>query len=203
MQKYNICNNLSAFLYFYVSQSEPFVTMPKPFPKYVTKFIFLLTFCLHYTTVTAQDNDFWSHVRYGGALGIAFGSGYTDITLAPGAIYQFNQYVAAGVGLQGTYIDQKNYFSTFMYGASGVVLLNPIAELQFSAEIEQLRVNLDIDEAPGQWEAQQRDFWNTGLFLGVGYSMENVTVGIRYNILYDKDDFVYSDAFMPFVRVYF
>ena len=170
----------------------------------LTKIAFAVAFVFTSSVTTAQnDGNFWSRVRYGGSLGIAFGSGYTDVTLAPGAIYQFNQYVAAGVGLQGTYVDQRDYFSTFMYGASGIVLLNPIPEIQISAEVEQLRVNLDIDERPGEWEAQQRDFWNTGLFLGLGYSMENATIGIRYNILFNKDDFVYSDAFMPFVRVYF
>ena len=171
---------------------------------YLTKIVLTVAFALNFTSVYAQDDGgFWSRVRYGGSLGVAFGSGYTDVTLAPGAIYQFNPYVAAGVGLQGTYVDQRDYFSTFMYGASGIVLLNPIPEVQFSVEVEQLRVNLDIDERPGEWEAQQKDFWNTGLFLGVGYAMDNVTLGIRYNVLFDKDDFVYSDAFMPFVRVYF
>jgi len=177
--------------------------MEKRILKFLTKPLAAVAFCLYFTTITAQESSFWDHVRYGGSLGIAFGSGYTDVTLAPGAIYQFNQYVAAGIGLQGTYVNQKDYFSTFMYGASSVVLLNPIPEMQFSVEVEQLRVNLDINEVPGLWDAQQRDFWNTGLFLGAGYCMENVTVGIRYNILFNKDDFVYSDAFMPFVRIYF
>lgn len=177
--------------------------MKQAIPKFLTKILSAVVFCLCCGSAIAQENDFWSHVKYGGSLGIAFGSGYTDITIAPGAIYQFNDYVAAGIGIQGTYVDQKDYFSTFMYGASGLVLLNPIPELQFSVEVEQLRVNLDVDEVPGLWEEQHRDFWNTGLFLGAGYVMDNVTVGGRYNILFDKKDLVYSDAFMPFLRVYF
>ena len=47
------------------------------------------------------------------------------------------------------------------------------------------------------------NFWNTGLFLGAGYRMENVTIGARYNVLFQEDKGVYGDALMPFVRVYF
>jgi len=92
-----------------------------------------------------------------------------------------------------------------MYGASGIVLFNPIPEVQLSAEVEQLRVNLDVDaDHFGQYEGYSKDFWNTGLFLGAGYNVvNNVTVGIRYNVLYNDNDFVYSQAWMPFVRVYF
>ncbi|MES2487728.1 MAG: hypothetical protein V4581_17505, partial [Bacteroidota bacterium] len=58
---------------------------------------------LIFSTASAQDDgDFWGHVRFGGGAGAAFGSGYTDVMLAPGAIYQFNQYAALGVGLQGS-----------------------------------------------------------------------------------------------------
>jgi hypothetical protein len=49
----------------------------------------------------------------------------------------------------------------------------------------------------------KENFWNTGLFLGAGYRTQNVTIGARYNVLFDKDRNVYGDAFMPFVRVYF
>jgi hypothetical protein len=62
-----------------------------------------------------------------------------------------------------------------------------------------LRVNVDYE---GVLSGSQ-DFWNTGLFLGAGYRAQNVTIGARYNVLFDKDKSVYSDALMPFVRVYF
>ena len=46
-------------------------------------------------------------------------------------------------------------------------------------------------------------FWNTALFLGAGYRNENITLGIRYNILHRDRDNIYAEAFMPFVRIYF
>jgi hypothetical protein len=34
-----------------------------------------------------------------GGVGLGFGSNYTDISLAPSAIYNFNEYVALGLGV--------------------------------------------------------------------------------------------------------
>ena len=78
--------------------------------------------------------------------------------------------------------------------------MNPLPQIQLSAEVEQLRVNLDVDNNMGNYD---RDFWNTALFLGAGYRANNVTIGLRYNILFDKNEMVYNDALMPFVRIYF
>lgn len=170
---------------------------------FLTKSALSALFFTAVTTGYSQENDFWDKVRFGGGLGLGFGSGYTDITVAPGAIYQFNDYIALGAGVQFSYVDQKRFYSAYMYGVSGVVLFNPIPQVQLSAEVEQLRVNLNIDDRPGEWEGYSNDFWNTGLFLGAGYRMQNVTIGVRYNVLFNEDDFVYNQAWMPFVRVYF
>jgi len=161
------------------------------------------------TTNAQDDNSFWSRVRFGGSLGVAFGSGYTDVTVAPGALYEFNEYVALGAGVQGTYVNQRDFYNAYIYGGSVIGVFNPIPQIQLSAEVEQLRVNHEFDEKyydnflSGSGIGRERDFWNTALFLGAGYRMENVTIGVRYNVLYNEDDLVYSDAFMPFIRVYF
>lgn len=47
------------------------------------------------------------------------------------------------------------------------------------------------------------NFWNTALFLGAGYRTNNATIGIRYNVLHNDNNNIYTTAFMPFVRVYF
>ena len=204
MQKYNNCNNLSVFFIHLYFQLFILRDMKSGIFSFLTKQALTVCFLLSITAVNAQDSDFWSKVRFGGGLGLGFGSGYTDLSVAPGAIYQFNDYVALGAGLQFSYVDQKNWYSAMMYGVSGIALFNPIPQVQLSAEVEQLRVNLDVDaDRYGTEQAYSRDFWNTGLFLGAGYRMENVTVGVRYNVLYNEDDLVYSQAWMPFVRVYF
>lgn len=168
----------------------------------LTKIRGIVIFTLFSSFAYAQNNpldqgDFWSRVRYGGGLGLSIGSGYTDVMVAPSAVYDFNQYFSAGLGLQGSYVKVKNNFESYIYGTSLVGLFNPINEIQLSAELEQVRVNLTYDDA------FKDNFWNTALFLGAGYRAENVTIGVRYNVLHDDDKNVYNDAFMPFVRVYF
>ena len=150
------------------------------------------------TSMPAEQKDFWRKVQIGGGIGLSFGSGYTNISLAPSAIYNFNQYIALGLGAQYTYVKQKNYYSSNLYGGSLIGLFNPISQIQLSAELEQLRVNIDLDGSNNN----SQDYWNTGLFLGAGYRTGNVTFGARYNVLNDNNN-IYGNAFMPFVRVYF
>ncbi|MES2240229.1 MAG: hypothetical protein V4497_08235 [Bacteroidota bacterium] len=147
-----------------------------------------------------NKNDFWRNVQFGGGLGLSIGNRYTDITVAPNAIYNFNEYFSAGLGLQYTYVKQKDFYNSNLYGGSVITLFNPIPEIQLSAELEQLRVNL---KGTGDNNGFSRNFWNTGLFLGAGYRSGNVTIGARYNVLYKENQGAYSDAFMPFVRFYF
>ncbi|RZJ68720.1 MAG: hypothetical protein EOO50_00650 [Flavobacterium sp.] len=152
-------------------------------------------------------SDFWQRVQIGGGLGLGIGSGYTDISLAPSAIYSFNRYFAAGVGLNGNYVRFKRYSSdideyrSWIYGGSVIALFMPIEQLQLSVELEQLRVNSRLETI--DFGTQHDNFWNTGLFVGAGYRTQNVTVGLRYNLLFDRDKTVYADSWMPFVRVYF
>ena len=170
---------------------------------HITKIVFVVSLFVFSDNAKAQETeytDFWSRVHFGGGLGVGFGSNYTNIALAPSAIYDFNQYISAGIALQGSYVRDKNFYESYMYGPSLIVLGNPIPQIQLSAELEQLRVNVDYDDDLG---FPSDNFWNTALFLGAGYRTNNVTIGVRYNVLHDSNKNVYSDAFMPFVRVYF
>jgi long-subunit fatty acid transport protein len=159
---------------------------------------------LFFSVLNAQTtkNEFWDKVRFGGGLGLSIGNNFTDIMVAPSAIYQFNEYFAAGVGLQGSYIRVKDNYEAYTYGGSILALANPIEQIQLSAELEQIRVNLDYDNR--YTGTQYTDnFWNTALFLGVGYNTPNVTIGVRYNVLHENKRNIYSEAFMPFIRIYF
>ena len=42
---------------------------------------------------TKTKSEFWEHVQLGGGLGLGFGGGYTNISIAPSAIYNFNEKV--------------------------------------------------------------------------------------------------------------
>jgi len=175
----------------------------------LTKLFSIVILLFFYENVIAQHqqtphsvNPFWSKVQFGGGLGLSFGSGYTDISIAPSAIYNVNPYLAVGLGLQGSYVSSKGYYDSGIYGASFLTFINPIPEIQFSINLNQSYVNNHYEAYYSQ-PAYTDNFWNTALFLGAGYRAGNVTVGIAYNVLFDENDHVYSDAVMPFVRAYF
>jgi len=154
--------------------------------------------------ISAVDSttNFWDKVQFGGGLGLGIGSGYTDISVMPSAIYNVNEIVAFGAGLQFGYLSSKNYYESYVYGGSLITLVNPIPEVQLSAELEQVRVDTRY-EANVNRPAFSDSYWNTALYLGAGYRTGNVTIGARYDVLYDPDKSLYGSGFMPFVRVYF
>lgn len=154
-----------------------------------------------YQQTPQSRSPFWEKVQIGGGLGLSFGSGYTDISIAPSAIYNVNPYLAVGLGLQGSYVSSNGYYTSAIYGASILTFINPIPQIQLSINLNESRVN-NTYEAQGGNNISE-NFWNTALFLGAGYRTGNVTVGLTYNVLFDEDDNVYGDAVMPFVRAYF
>lgn len=167
--------------------------------------IYILCFSLQIdaqvdTTATKPKSEFWKKVQFGGGLNLNVGGGFANIGVSPSAIYNVNDYFSVGTGLQLSYVSVKNGYSSIIYGGSLIALANPIKEIQLSVELEQLKVNRTFDAIPNNISDS---FWNTGLYLGAGYRTNNITIGARYNVLYDKTKSVYSDAFMPFIRVYF
>ena len=148
----------------------------------------------------SDSSDFWKHVRFGGGVGLSFGDGFFSGTLAPSAIYQFNPQFAFGVGLNGTYNSLKNRYKSTIFGGSVLGLFNPIREIQLSAEFEELNVSRKWEDNLG---IADENYWYPALFVGAGYQTQNVTIGIRYDLLFDRDRSIYADAWAPFVRVYF
>ncbi|SDB59097.1 hypothetical protein SAMN03097699_2380 [Flavobacteriaceae bacterium MAR_2010_188] len=166
---------------------------------------FIFAFCLTIISGHAQNDmgttdTFWNDVRFGGGIGLSFGNGFFSGTLAPSAIYQFNRYVALGVGLNGTYNSSKNYYKSTIFGGSVLGLFNPLREVQLSAEFEELKVNRNWETRTG---IEDQKYWYPALFLGAGYNTGSITVGIRYDVLYKKEKSIYADSWAPFVRVYF
>lgn len=151
------------------------------------------------TTSGTAESDFFDHVRFGGSLGASFSDNGFGIFLAPKAVYDFNQFTSAGVGVAGSYtsIDE---FSASSFSGSVIGLLRPIANIQLSAEFEENYVSRN-------WELVGADrsdsYWYPALFLGLGYTAGKVTAGVRYDILYDDTKSIYGSALMPFISVYF
>ncbi len=170
----------------------------------MTKFkVHLLLVILHISALnfaqqTQNQDGFWSKVRYGGGFAANFGNNFTVLGVSPTAIYPLNDYFALGLSAQFNYMEQRNLFKNTVYGAGIVGLINPIKELQLSVELDQLRVNQKLENP-----SEAFNFWNTALFLGAGYQSNNVIFGFRYNVLFRQDDQLYTEAWMPFVRVFF
>lgn len=176
---------------------------------FTTKYFkFAIILCFFSTFLIAQEetnnttpleNDFWSHVRFGGGIGLGFGNGYTTIALAPSAIYSFNDQFALGPGLNFNYSSSKNEFDATVLGASVIALYKPVSDLIFSAEFEENNVQLNdkiIDSS--------RNYWYPALYMGGGYAVSDfVSIGIRYDVLFDDTKSIYGSAFTPFVRAYF
>jgi hypothetical protein len=162
--------------------------------------ILLLLFFRIDVSAQGQKPSFWSHVRIGGGLGLSFGSGFFSGTLAPSAIYDFNEKFAMGVGLNGTYNTSKDFYRSSIIGGSILGLYNVIPQLQISAEFEELYVTRIYDSSL----ALNDDRYSTpALFFGAGFIQRNLTFGLRYDVLYKQDKSIYASAFVPFVRVYF
>lgn len=147
-----------------------------------------------------DSGDFWNHVRFGGGIGLSFGDGFFSGTLAPSAIYEFNDQFALGVGLNGTYNSRKNFYKSTIFGGSLLGFFSPIEEIQLSAEFEELNVSRNWEDNLG---IADENYWYPALFIGAGYRTRNITFGIRYDVLYDRDKSIYADPWAPFVRVYF
>ncbi|ALJ05276.1 alpha-ketoglutarate decarboxylase [Pseudalgibacter alginicilyticus] len=165
--------------------------------KIIIGFLLITTFSFSQQKYTS---DFWQNVRFGGGIGLSFGDGFFSGTLAPSAIYEFNNQFGLGLGLNGTINNQKDVYKSTILGGSLIGLFSPINELQLSAEFEQLNVNRRYDT---RLNLATDNYWSPALFVGAGYRNGNITFGIRYDILYDTQKSIYADPWAPFVRFYF
>lgn len=151
------------------------------------------------TGIEQQESRFFDNVRFGGSLGASFSENVFSAFLAPKSIYDFNQMTSAGLGLAGSYTNADNY-TAHSFSGSIIGILRPIANIQLSSEFEENYVSRS-------WElegANKKDsYWYPALFLGAGYTTGPVTVGIRYDVLYDDQKSIYGSALMPFISVYF
>lgn len=145
------------------------------------------------------QNTFWNSVRFGGSLGLNFGNNSFTGIIAPSAVYDFNEVISTGVGLNAAYAKQ-NEFKTTSLGGSVITLVNPFRFLQLSAEFQELNIHRKYESIGSKIE---ENYWVPALFAGIGYRTGNVTAGVRYDLLHDQEKSFYGNALMPFVSVYF
>ncbi|MBT8297122.1 MAG: alpha-ketoglutarate decarboxylase [Maribacter sp.] len=167
------------------------------------QYLFLFVILIGFTAMGQNPNaksDFWNHVYYGGGIGLSFTNGGFNGSISPSAIYRVNEQFATGLSLNLNY-SQFNNDKFFAYGGSILTLINPVPFLQLSGELEQLRINRTISNVG--FANIEDNYWSPALFLGMGFVTQNITFGMRYDVLYDNTRSIYANAWMPFVRVYF
>ncbi len=155
------------------------------------------------SSATKNNKQFWEHVNFGGGLGLNFGSGYFMFSISPSAIYSFNEQFSAGLGLSYMHLKEKrfNHYNYNAYGGGLIFLYHPIREIQLSVEPEGTYVVYNYLATSTGRETDR--FFQEALFLGAGFRTGNITIGARYNVLYNESRNIYGSALLPFVRVYF
>lgn len=158
--------------------------------------ILILVLNLTYSQeINSEKSVFWSKVQFGGGLNLGFGNDVTNLGISPSAIYNFNEKFSAGLGLSYLYVKDKRIDDALnIYGGSLITFYKPLEQMQLSAEFEENILN--------QSGFKSRNV--EALYIGAGYSIgKNVTIGMRYDVLYDEDKSIYGSPFSPIVRIYF
>ncbi len=162
-------------------------------------FLFFLFLYISIFNLTAQKQDvnFWDNVRFGGGLNVGFSSNNTTVSVSPSAIYDFSDSFSSGVSVSYLYSKNKTYNSTLnVYGASIITLFEPFNQFQLSAEFEEMNIKINNG-------LNQNYYWNPALYFGGAYRTGNISVGLRYDVLYKENKSIYSSAITPVFRIYF
>lgn len=143
-------------------------------------------------------NDFQKHWSFGGNLGFSFWNNGTSILLGPKAYYNFSPKFLTGVGLSYMYSEYKSDFNGYhsnSFGGSIMAAVRPIHFAQISVEYEGLQTNYS-----GYYTDS---YFINALYLGLSFITGPVSIGVRYDVLYDVNKSLYSSAWNPFVGFYF
>jgi hypothetical protein len=154
----------------------------------------------HAQTPYAEEPRFGDKVRFGGSVGLGFGDGFFNASITPSAVYDFNRYISAGTAVNFSYVSERNFYESYVVGISLLGLFNPIPEVQISVEPQQSYVSRNWATSTGE---PDENYWVSALFLGAGFNTGNVTIGIQYDVLHDPGRSIFTDAWFPFVRVFF
>ena len=167
--------------------------------------LILLCFC---STLFAQEekdekqkeektkSDFWRKVNFGGGFSLTFPNNSINLAITPTAIYNFNEQFSLGAGLGYRY-SKTGDIKNNVYSLSGLALYSPVDQLQISGEFEQLFVNQKLGN-------NSYSYNYPSLHLGLAYRIGGFSsIGISYDVLYDKNKSIYSSPITPIIRVFF
>lgn len=160
------------------------------------KKVFIIAVFLFYSVFAfTQEHSFWKNLRFGGDASFGFGSNNTTLAISPAAVYDFNESFSIGLGIG--YVYNKNEgLSSNIITPKIITLYRPIREIEFSADLQQMYVNTNIN-------GTSKKYNYPALNIGASYRIGVVSLGVQYDVLYEKSKSVYASAFSPIVRVFF
>lgn len=154
------------------------------------------------TKVTVKDSTSQtpSNWKFGMGFGLNFVGG-TNISLAPNLNYTVSDKIAFGFGLQYNYSAIKDLQSTSTFGGTVATFYSPIKKITTLLEFAELKVSTKTDTPEGE---TKNSYWDTALFVGAGFNITNkISIGAKYNMLYNEDESVYTTPIIPFVNISF
>ena len=137
-------------------------------------------------------------LNFGLGFGLNFVGG-TSISLSPNLTYRLNDKMAVGAGLMFNYNSIKDIQTTTTIGANALYFYYPLPKLLTTAEFVQMHVNRNM-----KFNGVKDKFWESALFVGAGYQLTpKISLGAKYNVLYNENKSVYSSPVVPFVNITF
>lgn len=137
---------------------------------------------------------------FGCGFGLNFVGG-TSLSLSPNLNYMVSNKVSIGAGLQGNYLSIKDLQSTTTIGGNIIAQYAPTRSLTTLLEFSELNASTKRETPTGE---TKDTFWESALFIGIGYNItDNILLGLKYNVLYDDNQSVYTGPILPFVNVNF
>jgi hypothetical protein len=139
-------------------------------------------------------------LKFGCGFGLSFVGG-TNIGLSPNLIYALSNKVSIGAGIQGSYSAIKNLQNTTTFGANVIGMYSPVQKFTMLLEFAELKVATKTETPTG---TDTKKYWDSALFVGAGLNITSkIAVGAKYNLLYKKDESVYTSPIIPFVNITF
>jgi long-subunit fatty acid transport protein len=150
------------------------------------------------TTVNNKDSTLKNRLKFGLGFGVNFIGG-TNLSLSPNLTYRLTKNFSVGGGLQFNYAGLKDIQKTTTYGANALVYYTPVRKLLTTLEFSELHVNRN-----SLITNTTNEFWESALFIGAGIQITpKLSLGAKYNVLYDKNKSVYSSPVVPFINISF
>lgn len=157
---------------------------------------FLITNAQINVSTSQKTNKNW---RIGAGVGLNFGNnGYFGARISPSVGYYLGGGLEVGATAGYSYTKDDDYKQNlFSVGAYTNYFVIP----QFFARAHYEHY---MGEQENKHTSQTFDIDEDALWLGGGYEnggMIRYRVGIMYNVLYDEDDSIFSNAVMPFAGI--